>query len=209
MDESLSRFTKHRLGKYALMLIIGFVGWKAFRWVARDHWSNSSVITLVSGGTLSVEEAGSNWHYNEIIPHTFGIGGGGYEQTLKFSVDGKKYVWEGAYIPIVLQLDGSTPVLIVFDRVTNHSKCTFRYYRAGREWEEVPLSTFPPHLAMQNMWLSPREVLNPNDPHFRSSMLANLWFCIRNNRQYYEVENLEIDEEFLRQYQQAYFPDLK
>ena len=58
MNESLSRFTKHRLGKYALMLIIGFVGWKAFRWVARDHWSRSGIVELVSGRTLSVEQEG-------------------------------------------------------------------------------------------------------------------------------------------------------
>ena len=227
MNDTAPRVTRRHLLIFSLVLILGTIAWKAIRWAARDHWHNSGVIGLVGRGTLAVEQEGSQWQYHQIIPHGFGYGGGGEEQILKFSVDGKKYRWEGAYIPIVLQLDGSTPVLIVFDRVTNSSKCAFRYYRWEREWKELPLSTFPPHLAMQNMWLgseagtSPeyakevvhqaynQGIINPHAPEFSGSLLAKLWFCISKGGQFHELDGKYIDEDFLRKYQQANFPTSK
>jgi hypothetical protein len=227
MNNTTPRVTRRHVLIFSLALVIGTVGWKAIRWAARDHWTNSGVIGLVGGGTLAVEHEGSAWQYHEIIPHGLGYGGGGEEQILKFSMDGKNYLWEGAFIPIVLQLDGSTPVLIVFDRETSSSKCTFRYYRWEREWKELSISSFPPQLAMQNMWLGSEVgtlpeyartvvpepynqlTIKPDDPWFCRSLLAKLWFCISKGVQYHELKGQEIAPDFLAQYQQTNFPTLK
>lgn len=187
----------------------------ATQWMLREHWSFSREIVLANGKVRVVRESGSEYRYFG-HPHVFGFGGGGLWQKLEFKQGDSQYKWEGSFIPICLQFDDKTPVLIVFDRETDFSHITFRYFRHEQSrWNELPLTQFPRSLALQNLWLKSQngyregrhinefeivKKLDPNDIDFQVSLTANVWFCIEKNKQYWQLEHGPVDSAFLADY---------
>lgn len=180
---------------------------------AREQWSAKAPIALAAGDQLIVEHNGSQRTFVG-HPHVFGFGGGDPRHELKFARDGVAYVWKGPFIPVVLDFDGATPVLVVFDRETDFAHVTYRYYRYEKKtWKQRPLETFPRQLALQNMWLTKNNaedqfetvrLRDPESDYFRRSLTARLWYCMVNGKQYWQVESQSIPSEFLRDYKNQY-----
>lgn len=169
---------------------------------------------MAEGRPLKVRQSGSQRKYFG-HPHVFGFGGGGLKQKLEFARDGKAFVWEGGFTPILLQFDGKTPVLVIFDRESSEriQDWGLRYFRFDGKWIELPLKQFPRRLAMQNLWLTHHdgwvdgveideyEIVKKCDPdnvHFQRSLMATLWFCIATGKSYHDAGQSDITAEFLR-----------
>lgn len=192
-------------GSCALRLVVFLVlGCVAGWWFLRERWTSETDISLADGQTLLVRKSGSEWRYFGLGHGMGGFGGGGFRQELEFTHDGTKYSWDGNSEPIVLQMDDGHPVLVTFDRETNFAKITFRYFRHEGKWQELPLTSFPPRLAIQNMWLGDDAKLirraDPADSRFRRSLMAKLRYCIIHGTQYWELERRDIEQKFLEDY---------
>jgi hypothetical protein len=201
---------------WALWLSLGLLGMttKSQAGLLHERWDDTFEIPLVEGGPLKVRQSGSQRKYFG-HPHLFGFGGGGLKQKLEFSRDGRAFVWEGGFTPILLQFDDKTPVLVIFDRESSEriQDWGLRYFRFDEKWIELPLKQFPRHLAMQNLWLTHHdgwvdgveideyEIVKKCDPdnvHFQRSLMATLWLCIATGKSYDEAGTSEKTAEFLR-----------
>lgn len=184
-----------------------------------ERWDETFEIPLVEGGLLKVRQSGSQRRYFG-HPHVFGFGGGGLKQKLEFTKDSKVFAWEGGFTPILLQFDGGTPVIVIFDRESSEKLQDWglRYFRFDGKWIELPMKQFPRRLAMQNLWLTHHdgwvdgveideyEVVKKCDPdnvHFQRSLMATFWFCIATGKTYDEARRSEITAEFLRSFKDS------
>ncbi|MGV3662437.1 MAG: hypothetical protein ACO1TE_19795 [Prosthecobacter sp.] len=188
----------------------------AFAGPLHERWDYESDVALADGSTLKVRKSGSQRRYFG-IGHGMGFGGGHLKQKLEFSKDGQKFVWEGGYTPILLQFDGATPLVVAFDRESDDlTRRGLRYFRrADGTWKELPLNQFPRRLAHQNLWLHHHhgwvdgveldeyDIVKRHDPedvHFRRSLMAKVWFCIATGKTYEESGKKDITAEFLREF---------
>ncbi|HEY1052192.1 MAG TPA: hypothetical protein VGE39_20615 [Prosthecobacter sp.] len=201
------------------MVLAGFVLVSNTRILAgplHERWDYEDEVAQADGSTLKVRQSGSQRRWFG-LGHGMGFGGGHLKQKLEFSKDGQKFVWEGGYTPILLQFDGTNPLVVVFDRESDDiKKYDFRYFRrTDGAWKQLPLNQFPRRLAHQNLWLSHDYGLteqgpldeydivkrhDPDDVHFRRHLMANLWFCIATGKTYRESEKEDITAEFLREF---------
>lgn len=163
----------------------------------REHWQEVVSVALSDGRIIQVHSATSEGRHIG-LGHGMGvIGGGGFTNSIKFGLGGKACEWKGSSNPILLQHDGGVPVLITWDRETDFQRIAFRYFGHGGEWQELPLTSFPPRLAIQNMWMEKDELLS-------RSLLAKLRYCNLQGTPYGEVANKTIDEGFLEKFAQDY-----
>ncbi len=186
-----------------LIALFGLLAVSMFSYLLHDHWDDRVQVTLADGAELEVRHQGSKWHYFG-FGHGFGFGGGGRVERLEFAVDNQKIVWEGLYEPVSVQLDGKTPVVIVFDRESNLDDWGLRYYRKEPEWKELPLSMLPRRLAFLNMWQHDPVVAADCDPEsssFQNSLTAVFWMCVATGKHFREVGHDNPTPEFLRHFQ--------
>ena len=181
-----------------------------------ERWDDQMQISLADGSMLQVRESGSQRRWFG-LRHGMGFGGGHLKVKLEFSRTGEKFVWEGGWIPILLQFDHAIPLLVVFDRESEDSqKYCFRYFRRQEDsWQQLPITQFPRSLAHQNLWLSHHygwvdnveldeyDIVkrhDPKDTHFQRCLMTRLWFCIATGKTYGESERTDITAEFLQKF---------
>jgi hypothetical protein len=188
-----------------LTALIGLFSVKTLSYLLHDHWNNQEQLRLADGTTLEVRHQGSKWHYFS-GGHAFGFGGGDRRERLKFERHGSQIIWEGLYEPVAVQFDGEVPVVLVFDRESQHSQWGLRYYRKTDGWSELPLSSLPRRIALLNMWRhDPDQVAgcDPNDARFQGSLTAQLWLCIAMGKHYQEIRHLNATADFLKEFKQS------
>ena len=180
-----------------ILLVVGgaIVYWAFFQ---REHHEWAEDIRLWDGQRLQIQRHSSQRVFHGIAApcSPFGWGGGHPWDDVQFTIDGKKYRWEGPYIPIAIQVDKTGVYVVVFDRETSPDLLGFRIYQATSPstWKEVRPADFPKNLAIQNTWLHENngigeggKVLNeyelvakmdPGEFWFRESLTAKLWSCL-------------------------------
>ena len=174
------------------MGVSAIVYWGFFQ---REYHQWSEVVRLWDGRTLAIEQFSSQrvYHGTHLLCGGGGWGGDHPWEGVTFAADGKTYHWEGAYVPIAVQLDPTGAYIVVFDRETDFSHLRFRLYRASSptQWEEINPPQFPKHLAIQNTWLRENNgigmggkvqneyeivaLMDPGDYWFRESLTGRLW----------------------------------
>ena len=180
------------------------------RWLLRDHWKTSDQIVLADGRHLDVHQSGSAWKYLS-LGHGLGFGGGGEQREIGFSIGGKSYHCEpdGWVEPLILQLDGGVPVLVYVDHSLDRPEFRYLRFESSRP-VELPLSVFPPHLAIQNMARGHSkatiERADPADPAFRETPMAQLRYCILKNTPLSQIGSGQIDQPSLEEFNRLYPP---
>jgi len=131
----------------------------------------------------------------------------------------REVLWVGFGIPITLRAHEGRLYLIVFDRDSDFHRIRFRYFRQDHNTlAEIPAAEFPRLIATQNLWLKREngqrngkpvdEVeaairLDPENPDFRDSLTAMIWFQLETGKEYYAMDSV-IDQKFLEEYLQKY-----
>lgn len=150
--------------------------------------------------------------------------GTGESTRLTCQWNGRLVEWTGVEIPITLREHDGRLFMIGFNR-ESFGKTRFEYFELNSEgtgFSSIDPKKFPGSIATQNMWLSPDtrylrvgetrvdkwemlRTLDTENPYFRQSFTAYLWYQIETGVERYEMPRL-IDEDFIRGYVQKHKP---
>jgi len=189
------------------LVAVGYLIYWAFFQRESSNWAET--VRFSNGTDILVRQHASQRIYHG-HPHVFGWGGGHPTQKMQFEFNRTLITWQGPYIPIALNAEGTQVYLAVFDRETDFSRISYRLYQyGGGTWLEIQPSKFPRRLAIQNLWLKEGDgviarALNTADAVFRSSLTAKLWLKLDKDVDYYNAPH-EVDKVFLDDYKRRYF----
>lgn len=181
-----------------LALLLTLIGGYVIYWACfmREHRQWSDDLKLWNGERLHVQchmsrkvLKGRDWDWWSTGPWQY--------DKIAFTIDGKRFQWEGSYTPIAIQPDVDGVVYIVAsDRQSEESRHRlsrmFRIYRSRSDglWDEIAPAKFPKHLAIQNSQCSGLsrdgdddrsdvldviERMDPAEREFRYSLNGELW----------------------------------
>lgn len=127
-----------------------------------------------------------------------------------FEYNSNRYSYETPHTPFIITAEADRAYVVDFDRETNFSKTTFRYFASekGGKFHEIDRTQFPKHLAVQNWWWVNKgdkeraAARDPKDYWFRNSLTAKVWLHIEQGIPYYQNE--VPSEEFVVAYKRAY-----
>ena len=207
-DMSFATALKSRKWRWALAtLLVGGVLAGLFGGRLLDHALTKSEVykfhaVQAEGGTLptSVVERAHGFFISG--GHGWSIGDLRYEYVVTFMHEAHMLRWEGPGVPLILQRQGGSFYLATFDRETTPMQADFRCYLwAEGAWKELPTKLFPRRLALVNLIdLGGSSALSVQDPMFRYSLMAKLWFCIESGLPEREVSDSMVTEEFVRRF---------
>jgi hypothetical protein len=137
--------------------------------------------------------------------HAIGFGSAKEWFELRFELNGARYEWAGPGVPLILEVESGLPLIVSFDRVSDARKPSFRCYRWQGVWREVELKDYPKSLAMGNLvQMDPFAMYPTERPEFAGSWLAQFWYCLSKDIQYWQVDEQEIPVSFLHEYERQW-----